>query len=392
MKRVFVILTCFSFILMVKAQLYVSPGASLYVDNSVSITLPGDVKNFGNINNTGTLYLKGNLDNQNSLFSSGTIILNGLNQTFFHKNIIISSLVCKGGGVKKFTSSLTIANHLELLDGLVKPDDLTIFMLKSNATTTIGSNYSYVEGKLYTEGLTNRYFPIGKGGLFAPCELQSVKGDSLVVYGVEVINPTSLELKKGKQTQGVLQTRYWKMTTISGTFTQGYASLSYSTDDTFLDPEKVGVVQSNDSIGPYDMLRKNVDYTSKISETGLLYSTGFKPITKRYFTLGDFYLADPKLFFLPNAISQYALDSNDRSFRIYGGIFEKEGFSFVVSNQWGNVVFKSNSVKEMSEKGWDGINNKTLRRETTGQYLYVIKGTTLNGDPFEKAGPLWIID
>jgi len=374
------------------AQLYVSADASISIDNSAIVSVIGDAKNDGTILNPGTIYLKGNLDNQNILNSTGTFILSGLNQSIYHKNTVFSTLICNGGGIKKFISSVTITTQLDLNDGLLKPLDSTTLLLKSTANTTLGNSDSYVDGKLFTEGRSNRYFPIGKGGLFAPCELQNIVGDSAIIYGIDVVNPTTLALTKGKLSLGVLQTRYWKMTNKRGAFTQGNISLSYNNDDIFIDPDLIGVVQAADSVGPYDMLKKNADIVSRISGTGLMYSTNAytRPLTKKFFTLGDFSNDVP--FFVPNALSKHALDSNDRAIRIYGGAFDSKDFSFIVSNQWGNVVYKTNSVKEMIESGWDGTNNRTQRHETIGQYLYVLKGKRLDGEPIEKAGSIWIIE
>jgi hypothetical protein len=394
MKRSVIILAFLSFITTMKAQMYVSTNATVFIDSEAILSVVGDAKNDGTIENPGTIQLKGYLDNQNVLNSTGSFVLSGLNQTIYHKNNVLSTLICNGGGIKKLTNNITITKELDLNDGLLKPLDSTTLLLKSTANTSLGNTDSYVDGKLFTEGLSNRYFPIGKGGLFAPCELQSVKGDSIIVYGMDVVNPTSLTLTKGKLTQGVLQTRYWKMTPKIGTYKQANLSLSYSSDDTFANPDMIGVLQANDSVGPYDMLKKNPDVTSKISGAGLLYSSSSssRPITKKYFTLGDYVLADMSLFYLPNALSKHALDSNDRAIRVYGDLFAKEGFSFVISNQWGNVVYKTTSVKELSEKGWDGTNIRTQKHETTGQYLYVLKGVTLDGEAFEKAGSIWIIE
>jgi hypothetical protein len=375
-----------------KAQLYVSHDASFFVSPDAVVAITGDARNDGTITNPGTIQLKGNLENLNALNSTGNFVLSGKNQSVFHKNNVFGTLIINGGGIKKLSNSITITNELDLNDGLLKPFDSTTLLLKSTAATNLGNSDSYVDGTIFTEGLSGRYFPIGKGGLFAPCELQSLKGDSTIVYGIDVVNPTTLTLTKGKQTKGVLQTRYWKMTQKQGIFSEGYASLSYSSDDTFVDPTLIGVVQSVDSAGPYDLLRNNPDITSKIAGTSLHYSTGAKPITKKFFTLGDYVLADMSLFFVPNALSSSAKDTNDRAIRVYGDVFEKEGFSFVVSNQWGNIVYKTSSVKEMSEKGWDGINSRTHKREMTGQYLYVLKAVTLSGDAYDKAGSIWIIE
>ena len=374
------------------SQLYISPDATLFINKDATLAIDCNTQNDGKIVNPGTIQAFGNFDNRKYMQSTGTFVLAGKTQTFYHQNHDLSTLICNGGGIKNLINSINIYNSLELNQGLLKPFDSTILLLKNGAATTSGNSGSYVDGRIYTEGLQSRYFPVGRGGLFSPCEFISAKGDTNVRYGIELINPTTLTLKKGKQNQGNMPSRYWKMDVKKSTFTQAYVALSYSEDDMFANPDLIGVVQADDSTAMFDMLRKNTEIPSLISNTGLLYSTSGKPVTKHYFTLGDYLLVDMKLFFVPNALSHNSLDTNDRAVRVYGSVLQKERFSFVVSNQWGNVVFKTTSLDEMSEKGWDGTNSHTKRKETTGQYFYVVKGVTLAGENFEKAGSIWIID
>ncbi len=392
MKRIISITSALAIFTSVHAQLYVSNDASVSIGNSATISVKGNVLNNGIIQNDGTFRLSGNFDNQKNCNSGGTFILTGGDQTIYHKNTFFSTLICSGTGIKTFTSNISITKQLELISGLIKPQKSTVFLMKKGSTINDGNTESYIDGMLYWEGSENHYFPIGKGNLFAPAECQNIKGDSSIVFGFEVENPNTAVLKKGLRATSILQDRFWKMNILSGTFTEGTLSLSYSDEDNFTPDQKVGVAQSSDSLGAYDMLRNNSDVSSRIGNTGLMYTTSLKPINKRYFALGNYILSDMSLFFVPNALSKFASNQNDQCIKIYGDVFEKTDFSFTVSNQWGNIIYKTNSVDEMATKGWDGTNTKTHRRETTGQYFYVLKAKTFDGDNFEKAGSIWIID
>ena len=75
-----------------------------------------------------------------------------------------------------------------------------------------------------------------------------------------------------------------------------------------------------------------------------------KPATLSYFALVNYIYADMDLFYLPNALSHHAPDGDDRAIKVFGEVFEEKGFSFVVSNQWGNVVYKTTSFAEMTSR------------------------------------------
>ena len=71
MKRFIFILSCITFIPVLKAQMYVSSNATLYIDSSAILDIVGDAQNDGTIMNPGTIHLSGNLNDQNTLNSTG---------------------------------------------------------------------------------------------------------------------------------------------------------------------------------------------------------------------------------------------------------------------------------------------------------------------------------
>jgi hypothetical protein len=51
----------------------------------------------------------------------------------------------------------------------------------------------------------------------------------------------------------------------------------------------------------------------------------------------------------------------------------------------GNKVFQTTSLQEMETTGWTGLNKRTNRRETTGQYFYYIRAIAKDNTPYTKA-------
>jgi len=414
-----------------RAQLYIQDGATLHTDAQATLVVNGDVRNKGVLDNTGTtsvsgnvdnegnskivnpgkasinvagnisnqstiendgsIDLMGNFDNQNTCTSRGHIFLSGKDQTFYHKNTSISNLSVNGGGSKKMTSDVTIEKKLELNEGYISPSSGTKFLMKDGSETSDGNAYSFVDGMLYWEGAKTHYYPIGKNDIFTPVEFQDIEGDNLTL-GMEVINPADVEMTESKLTVNMVKSRYFKTDVAAGTFTQGYLALPYFGSDN-LDPGmKIGVAQAAEAAGPYLMLKRNADKNSRISDTKLDYVVSDKPATQKYFTVANYLNADMSMLYVPNALSHFAPDSNDVAIRVYGDVFTNDDFLFTVSNQWGNLIFKTTSREEMARHGWDGTNKRTGRREMIGQYYFSLKATTLDGEKYETAGSVWIID
>ena len=374
------------------AQLYVGSESMVQISSNATIGITGDLYSNGKIYNTGIITLSGNFDNQNECISTGSLILNGNDQSFYHKNVDISNLTINGGGIKTINSNVSIFTKLDLSNGYVRPLQGTKIIIKKDASITLGSTDSYVDGMLYFEGKGTHYYPIGKSKLFSPVEFQNIEGNDSLILGMELINPADVDMIAHKSTKLLIKSRYYKSDVAVGTFTQGQLALPYFDTDEFLLDLKIGVTQSLNPEGPYYMLKNIPDAQSKINETGISYIVSQKPATLKYFAIGNYVNADMSMLYIPNALSQFAPDDKDRSIRVFGDVFEKEGFSFSISNQWGNLIYKTSSLEEMKEKGWDGTNSRTGRREITGQYHFTMKAKTLDGDEYENAGSIYIID
>ena len=67
---------------------------------------------------------------------------------------------------------------------------------------------------------------------------------------------------------------------------------------------------------------------------------------------------------------------------VYRGI---DLYSIVIANMWGEILFMSNNPAER----WDGLaNGKKIK---TTSLVYRIEGRDIEGNKFERSGPIYVL-
>lgn len=371
-------------------QIFIPANTSFSVLKDATITATSDIYNDGTIINEGTLFIKGDFLNQGKYIPSGTVYLIGTDQTISCNQDTINHLFIQGGGAKLVTSDINILSSFTLTDGYVYPDSSSAIILLENAIPSEGSRDSYVINTLYSRGKGDLYFPIGIPTAFMPVELHDVEGDSLLIGMTAHAFDSTQNPIAGKGTRTVLDSRFWIQNISEGTLKDARISLPILPEDIeFFSTDSVVVARALDTLGPYRSSGSNDELSSRIPE---VYVSSIDTANQTFYTLALFHDVNWNLFYIPNALSQYASNEEDKAIKVYGNVFNPDGFSFTVKNQWGNTVYQTTSVQEMETKGWDGYNSKTGRREMTGQYIYFLQGITKHNEPFSTAGSIWIID
>ncbi|MEY4593887.1 MAG: hypothetical protein RIQ47_297 [Bacteroidota bacterium] len=143
-----------------------------------------------------------------------------------------------------------ISSYLELSNGKLITTATNVLRCASNATTSIGTTASFVDGPMiHTAAATSstKYFPIGKGFAFRPVELQLNHDDANpVTYEGEIINVPASALPPSlpPTIERVSNVRYTKFTRLGTTrFSSGYITMHYGTDDGVNDPNSLLVAQ-----------------------------------------------------------------------------------------------------------------------------------------------------
>jgi len=97
------------------------------------------------------------------------------------------------------------------------------------------------------------------------------------------------------------------------------------------------------------------------------------------------------LLFVPNVFSPLASQSENSVAKVYGSLISSEEFFYGIYNRWGTLIFETTSSDIATNEGWNGINQKTGKLESTGVFKYVLRGKLLTGETFDKTGNISLI-
>lgn len=363
-------------------------GATVSISPDAVLAVDGSLFNQGEIHNQGgALAVSGDWENQQTYITeTGTFILNGSTlQYVSHNNQDFDTLLITGGGEKVFLHHASVFGALQLTDGLVKPESGVFLIVRENAKISGASGSSYINGVLYHEGVGSKFFPVGKNGTYRPLQLTAIEGD-MPVTGIELFEQTSTPAAE-TGLEWVSAERYWQRSLISGTYNGSPVQLWVSNDDNLTSLDNVVVAGAESPAGPFRSLGQS--QTSGDAWDGTV--TSNEAANSFYFAVAEKAEA-VNLLYIPNALSPTATDANDRSIRIYGDYLSPDNdFIFRVYNKWGNLVFESTSLNEMTTTGWDGTNSETGEMQLTGHYNYYLKATAKNGESIEKQGSVLLL-
>lgn len=362
---------------------------TMYIPQGTEVHVDGYLNNEGFIQNQGNVLVTDHWLNSNIYQGLGTITLQGTTlQQFDNNDNAVYNLVVAGGGVKKIMGSITVSRSLALKDGIVMVSPGDKFILDDGVTLTGGSTDSYVEGALDHVGSGYKFFPIGKNGGYYPAELLEITGAN-VTTAMEVFGNTSaITLPSNYK---LFSNVYWQRTTRSGTFLNSPLSLGYSIPDGYTDNHTLDILQSESNTSTFSPLgRISVDYQNGIDKI----STG-NEATAAVYVIGESTTTTTNpgegVFYLSTSLSPSASDPQNRTIKVFGGELQADNFHFIIYNRWGLKVFESTSLKEMSEKGWDGSQDRGHESLPSGSYPFILKATSTSGDPVEKKGAINII-
>lgn len=358
--------------------------SNLYVGNGVELHVGGSVANTGFIQNQGEFFVVGDWINSNVYQGLGRLTLNGnTTQRLDNNGNSLYSLKVSSAGPVNLQDNLTIDNRLELLQGIVRVSAPYSIALANIATVAGGSSTSFIEGPMISRGTGYKFMPIGKNGAYYPLEMLDVTGIDPVVQ-VEAFTDMSVYRLEGYGR--ILSSVYWKQTTLSGTYSGSPMTIGYNLPDNA--DAGLDIFQS----------RNESELFSPVGNTTASYESEFdkvttaNPVNETLFLIGSRINAAPgeASFYFPTSLSPEAANPDNRSVRVFGEQLADDGFLFVVYNRWGQQVFESRSLEEMSTKGWSGQQHAggTL---ASGAYPYLLKGKRKSGEVLEQKGLISIL-
>lgn len=376
-----IILACAGFAMTAYSQ-GIYNASTLHV-NGAELYINGELINTGTVDNGGLISITGDWDFKGKYKGNGIVEVRGnASQRIAHHGQQISHLLVNGWGTKYIKGSLTISGELSLKDGIVQVSSTDVLRLTQDAVVSGGSPISFIDGALTVVGNGYKFFPIGKRGTYAPLEFLEVKGDDATEYSLEVFENAPVI---SVEDVIVRKSLYWHRKDIAGSFGGSPVAVDFQ-PNYFDNPDEIILVTGWDWDRPFSAVQNvqrsaeankvttNVQVLSPIIMLGEISET---------WTEADFYFS--------TAVSPNALRHENRTVKIFGDRLSEQEFVLQVFNRWGDVVFESASLEQMSANGWDGrANNGSFLM--SGAYPFRLTAIDKAGKRVEKKGVITIIN
>ncbi|MBN2610396.1 MAG: gliding motility-associated C-terminal domain-containing protein [Bacteroidales bacterium] len=340
----------------ISAQTTISHNSVFTITENSIFATNQSITNNGILSNNGVIELVGNWEN-NGLYHElhGVISLIGEdNQILLHDNQKIYQLEIRGGP-KQIGEDVTITGNLNLLHGIITPDERVTIIIEEDAEINSASPVSYINGVLYHSGTGNKYFPIGKNGTYFPVELINIQGENPVT-GLELFEPNQNPLA-GPDIYQVYADRYWKKTILSGKLSNTQISCESHYIELFNNTSNIVFAQAEQAGGIFSSIGGR-------EEAGVL-------ISERSFTENIFAFAEPlhanEIAYVQ--IMNIITPDNDgiNDFLLIKNLEYYPENELFILNLMGQVIY---SVKNY-DNSWDAtIDDKPLPQ---GNYMCILK-------------------
>ena len=97
-------------------------------------------------------------------------------------------------------------------------------------------------------------------------------------------------------------------------------------------------------------------------------------------------IEDLHALFIPNVFSPQATNPENKKLKVYGTLIQENDFNFRIYNQWGQLVYQTNSFVEANSTGWTGDIKNNEGKQSNNVYTYTVEGKFFDGVQFTKTG------
>lgn len=211
MKRhimIFAILGSFSQLL---AQVQVFEG-SLITTGDVTITTNTSVINQGST----------------SFGAGATFYLSGRGTLSSQNELVIPNLYLLGADYL-VEGPIFLSQSLHMENGTLSPEASAQLTLAKDASV-VSENGAHINGRLYHLGSGEKFYPIGKNGIYTPVTLKGITGNSDLLVGLEAFNQDLGIADFPADVNGASSNWYWEITAPGG-FTGSKIELPVTNED-----------------------------------------------------------------------------------------------------------------------------------------------------------------
>ncbi|MEQ9301998.1 MAG: hypothetical protein RIF33_25690, partial [Cyclobacteriaceae bacterium] len=238
-----------------------------------AILSTADITSQGTVINNGLLSLSGNLS-LSTYSGQGDVTLRGEEQSLdFGGDVTVGTLTTDGPELKTFQHGVTVNEALTLTHGLLTTG-VNDLLISEGASVSLGSDTSYVEGRLIRSGSASMLFPVGIDNIYAPMTLLQAGGATSAEIAVSVIGD-SPDGFAGRGLARLSNARYWDISGESADFAGAQVQLAVRNEDVVTEIAEVAMAYAPQGA---DLFRA-IEGTSVAGtlEDGLITSGGIVP-------------------------------------------------------------------------------------------------------------------
>lgn len=354
------------------SSIFIPAGVTVYVD---------DIRNDGFIQNNGIIEVTGNWDNDDIYQGLGSIVLSGNNQSINNNDQPVNNLQIYGGGTKSLGGKLIVTNSIQLGSGIFHVGMRDTLLVRSAASIEGGSPSSYIDGALTIEGTGFKYFPVGRDGSYNPVVLTDVRGVNTVI---QVASYERLQkITTSSSNVDVDRSVYWRLKRIKGSFDGSPVGAPDRFDDT--ETFRVVFVTADEIEDEFEVVHSD----GVEIHNGTTFIISERPLNDSFFAMGETPNVPIVPGYLSTTMSPNASNPDNRLVKFFGPDIKSDNFRLQVVNRFGNVVFESSSLDDMSIEGWNGQFSGQLL--PAGAYPYKLSYEDRSGKEKNVSGFITIV-
>lgn len=170
-------------------------------------------------------------------------------------------------GKYSLNGSIYINGQIELAQNTLKVTDGSFLQINSGAGIA-STDQGHVEGMLYHEGTGEKFYPIGKNGVYTPVTLLDVQGQSQTLSGMQAFDQAFFTADLPSGFKRILPNFYWELDTANG-FGGSLVRLPLITDDPS-DKGKYSILQAYNNEASIDDLGSELSGSNEFITSELM--------------------------------------------------------------------------------------------------------------------------
>lgn len=320
-------------------------------------------------------------------YKDGNLLPNNTDQQVLdalgvYKAILTSEMGCSRADSIQVAVKDSIESINSIISGTCKGQDVKLLVDINKGTLGFNVKWATLNGQGTFDGSTDKDINVYKDSIIYK---SSESDPDQIDFKIQVSNACNVVSSTSNQTLGaspkaiitsVTPSAYINQPVEFGQGATNYDALMWNFGD------KSPLLNSNDS-------KVSHTYVDASVFTVVLYAlnnNGCKDSTTVQVPI-----INNQNIYIPNVFNPTSSNPENSFVKVYGANITNSGFSFVIFNRWGQVVYETIDFSQANKIGWNGKLQNSGDELSLGAYTYLLKGKYGDGKEFEKVGTITLV-